>query len=425
VTPLSSGLVLRSDGRVLAGGAVVLFFATLLAVHALTGSTPWRTVGVAPGGSYGRHGYRAVSFLDMRSVTSAWDCERRGISAFPINICDPFRRPANYPRIWIWFWHLGLGEGDTVPLAVTNAVLFYLAALAIAGPLTLGEGALYGVALLAPATLFGVEQGNVDLALFALVAAGALLLARRTFAGGAAITGAAVLKLFPAAAIIVLGRERRRWAAAVSAIAIVTAYVIVTLPDIRTVWSVIPRAITNSYGSGVVPLALQVDGFRYASSTSERDLIQAGLILLGLAIAVVLLRWRRDEWEAGQTHRLDAFWIGAAIYAGSWMFGNNFVYRLVFLILCLPQMFAWAHGRRGPVPGARPAVAAVLLTLWLSTELPPLPFGLQSWYLSLSVPPQEALNLFLFGWLVAALVATSPLVSAAPSGLQREVSARP
>ncbi|HJQ74382.1 MAG TPA: hypothetical protein VJ814_05820, partial [Gaiellaceae bacterium] len=194
---------LRPDGRAFAAVAVILFFTVLLSFRAATGSTPWAHVGVQPGD---------LSFADLRSVTSAWDCERRGIEAFPYNPCDPFihhsaiRRAANYPRIWLAAWHLGLGEGDTIPLGVAIGVLFYIAALAVAGPLTLGGGVVYAGALLAPATLLGVERGNVDLLMFALVAAGVLVARRSAWAAAVSITAAAVLKLFPAPAVILLAR---------------------------------------------------------------------------------------------------------------------------------------------------------------------------------------------------------------------------
>jgi hypothetical protein len=44
-------------------------------------------------------------------------------------------------------------------------------------------------------------------------------------------------------------------------------------------------------------------------------------------------------------------------------------------------------------------------TLWLSSSQPPLPFGLQTWYVNLSFPPEEVLNWLLFAWLGAALAA--------------------
>ena len=89
--------------------------------------------------------------------------------------------------MWTRLGVFGLGEGDTVPLGVAIGVVFFAAALAVAGPLTLGEGAVYGVALLAPATMLGVERGNVDLLMFALVVLGLLLLRRSPWAGAAPI----------------------------------------------------------------------------------------------------------------------------------------------------------------------------------------------------------------------------------------------
>jgi hypothetical protein len=41
--------------------------------------------------------------------------------------------------------------------------------------------------------------------------------------------------------------------------------------------------------------------------------------------------------------------------------------------------------------------------LWLSSAQPPLPFGLQTWYVGLAFPPEEVLNWLLFAWLGAAL----------------------
>jgi hypothetical protein len=388
----------RLDGRAVAATAVVLFFVVMLSFRATSGSVPWAHVGVRPGD---------LSFADLRSVTSAWDCERRGVSAFPQNPCDPFGRPANYPRVWISLWHLGLGEGDTVALGVAIGVLFFISALAVAGPLTVGGGLVYAAALLAPATLLGVERGNVDLLMFALVALGVLLLRRSPWAAAIPITAAGVLKLFPATAVVVFARERHRWLAGAASVLVLLAYALATLHDIRTLRSVIPRVVPNSYGAGVIPLALHEAGVSWAQSAASVRYLRLGLIALGLLFALVLFLWRRGEGDVDDL-KLDAFWAGAAVYAGSWVFGNNFDYRLAFLVLCVPQLWEWARLRSGPVPGASLALAALLATLWLSSLLPPLPFGAQTWYTRLEVPPEEVLNLLLFGWLVAAVVATAP-----------------
>ena len=382
------------DGRLLAGAAVIVFFAVMLSFRGITGTTPWAHVGVEPG---------AESFADLRSVTSSWDCERKGIEAFPRNPCDPFHRPANYPRIWTRLGVFGLGEGDTVPLGVAIGVVFLVSAFAAAGPLTLGEGAIYGVALLAPATTLGIERGNVDLLMFALVVLGVLLVRRSAWAGAAPIALAAVLKLFPAFAVVLLVRLRRRWPAAVAAVVVLGVYVGLTLNDIRTLRHVIPRLVVNSYGAGVVVDAMRLAGVSWAQSAAEVRYVRLSVIALGLLLALVLLRIRRSTGLGENGLRLDAFWAGAGVYAGTYVFGNNFDYRLAFLLLCVPQLCTWVRRGGAPAPWPEAVLAALLVTLWLSSAQPPLPFGLQTWYEKLSFPPEEVLNWLLFAWLAAAL----------------------
>jgi hypothetical protein len=384
------------DGRLLAGALVVVFFVVLLTFRGVTGTTPWAHVGVEPGDK---------SFADLRSVTSGWDCERRGIQAFPHNPCDPFHRPYNYPRVWLHFGVFGLGEGDTVPIGVAIGVVFFLAALAVTGPLTLGEGAVYGAALLAPATLLGVERGNADLIVFALLVLGLLLLRRSAWAAAAPVVLAGVLKLYPAIALAPFVRLRRRWPPLLAAVVVLVAYAAVTLNDIRTLRHVIPRVVVNSYGSGVVVEALRLAHVSWVQSAAEVRYVRLAVLALGLllALVLVLLRVGRSTPLGDGGLRLDAFWTGASVYAGTYVFGNNFDYRLAFLLLCVPQLCAWSRRGGAPAPWPAAALATLLVTLWLSSSQPPLPFGLQTWYVHLVFPPEEVLNWLLFGWLAAAL----------------------
>ena len=136
---------------------------------------------------------------------------------------------------------------------------------------------------------------------------------------------------------------------------------------------------------------------RYDPDRRDR---RAGL-LAALAL-VALAAARQAELDE---RRLDAFWAGAAIYVGTYVFSSNFDYRLVFLLLCVPQLCAWRRDGVAPAPwpGGRRSSRCVG-TLWLSSTSPPLlPFGLQSWYLGLDLPAGGGAELALFAWLVAAL----------------------
>lgn len=383
------------DGRVLAGAIVALFFLVFTSFSYIHGSAPWTTVGV--------NAYK-TKFEDLQSVTSSWDCTRKGIQAFPHNPCDPQLRPANYPRVWVHLGVFGLGLGDTVALGVVLGFVFYIAALLVPGRLSAREGVLYAALLLAPATLLGVERGNVDLLMFALVVLGIGLVRRSPWGGAGPIVLAGALKLFPAFALAVLVRRRARWAALGASVVVLAVYAVATLDDIRTLRSVIPRVVENSYGAGVVSQALNEAGVSWAQSASAVRYIRLGVIAAGLLAALALGVLAHPHGTVPRSElRLDAFWAGAAVYAGTYLFGNNFDYRLVFLILCVPQLCTWAREGDSPAPWPAAAIAAIVGTFWLSSTNPPLPFELQSWYIGLDFPPEEVLNWAIFAWVVAAL----------------------
>jgi Glycosyltransferase family 87 len=390
-----SGLRSRArDGRLLAVAIVAVFFVSLVVVDSTTGSAHWTKFGVGAG---------PTNFLDTGALTSAWECVRRGVEAFPINQCDPLGRPFDYPRWVSRLTFLGLGEGDTEALGVLIASLFYVAALLVTGPLTLGEGLLYAVMLLSPPVLLGVERGNGDLLMFALVALGVGLVRRSAWLGGAPIAFAAAAKLYPALALAILFRKRSRFAAGAFWAALFVVYVALTLHDIRVELHQIPAPITNAFGAAVIPDALRANGVSWMQSAAAVREMRFGVILEAVALAVVLALFGRRRAPSADELRLDGFCAGAAVYVGSYAFESNFDYRLIFLLLCVPQLCAWRRNGTGPLalPGA--ALVAILATLWLSSAIPPLPFGLQTWYMGLTFPPEEALNWFLFAWLGAAL----------------------
>ena len=123
----------RSDARTVGSSRwriLAVFFITLAGLDGTTGSPHWTKVGVGSG---------ITSFEDMAAITSGWDCTRAPHRALPVNPCDPLGRPYDYPRWVSKLTFLGLGGGDKVALGFLTAVLFYVSALLVAGPLTVGK----------------------------------------------------------------------------------------------------------------------------------------------------------------------------------------------------------------------------------------------------------------------------------------------
>jgi Glycosyltransferase family 87 len=314
-------------------------------------------------GAWGELGVPPVSpgFFDLRSVTSGWECARQDLGEWPDNPCDPWGRPENYPRIWMAASFLGLGQDDTYVIGTLIAIAFFVTAiLVLPREASLAETLVYGAALCSPAVMFGVERGNVDIALFSMVAVAGLVMRRAPYGpavASALILAAAVLKLFPIGAIGMLaGLPRRTAVICVASVGgLFAVYATATYRDIQTIERVLPQDDEYAYGIHIVGGWLG----RLAAPTRLWDV---GLVVLGLAVALVLRRWLRPRLTTAPTRELDLFWAGAGVYVVTYALVRSADYRLVFLLLTIPQLVRWASARRA-LPIA--TLSGVLLTLWL------------------------------------------------------------
>lgn len=384
-------------------GMLCGYFALLLA---LGGHAEWNQLGVPavePG------------FFDLRSVTSGWDCARQHWGAWPVNPCDPGGRPENYPRVWMAASILGLGEDDTYFIGFLIAVSFFLTAILVMSPRApLGHTLIYGLALCSPAVMFGVERGNVDVALFSLVAAAGLVMRRTRYgppAASALILIAAVLKLFPVAAVGMLARLPRRTAVicVASVVGLFAVYAAATFRDIQTIERVLPQGDEYAYG-------LHIFGGWLGRLGGPGRMWDAALVALAIVAAIALRRGLRNHLSTGPSRELDLFWAGAGIYVATFALGRSSDYRLVFLLLTIPQLARWAAARRAfPIA----TLCGILLALWLPSpwsNVPVLNGLIRGWdSLTLaggnSLPIAAPAQVIAFIGLTCLLAATLPLTA--------------
>lgn len=384
-----------SDGQLVLAALVGLYFLALF-------SQDWYWP------RFGVPGQTGVGFLDARSITSAWECVSQGVDVVPVNPCDPLGRPFNTPRVWTLPSAFGLGQESTNVLGVLTACSFFAAAFAFLGRITIGDAAIYAAALCSPAVMLGVERGNHDLIVFAVLVAGLLLL-RRPDSGTRLVAHAffllaAILKLFPIFAIAPLFRQPRRWLLATAAVVgSFAVYVVATFEDIQAIREDVQQEVPFSYGIDVL-----VEGAGWdVDSDVQRILFLAAA--LALAAGIVVVARRRTLLAAPPDRRaqtdLDAFWAGAGIYVASFALIQNFNYRLVFLTLTIPQLLRWSRAATPLVPAAGWGAAGVLLSLWLGASISFYPFGIGEWWEDVlhGFPYDEVVNWALFAFLAAAV----------------------
>ena len=303
-------------------------------------------------------------FMDIRVITDGAVAYRQGVDPMQSNPTDSSGRPLNYPRVWQSLYRLGIGPGDAVWLGGLCAGLFVVGILVVPPALTAAEAGWMLAALFSPAVVLGLERGNTDLGIFFLVALAVVTVARGTAWPLVLLLGAFVLKLFPLAGLVVLvrrGRAALQWTAVVAA-GFALLYLAFSYDDLLTIRANTPSGAWMSYGLDVLSIKA---GPANAALGRALYLGSRGLVLVTLAVAAWAAFRRREAWIAAEGRALDSFRVGAACYAGTFLLGSNFLYRLVFLLFVIPQLLGWARGpANGPRGTAQAALAGCYVSLW-------------------------------------------------------------
>jgi hypothetical protein len=362
------------DGRIVVLGSLGVSFLAVAIPRVLWDVDLWPRLGVPSGPSL---------FFDTRNVTAALECRRLGFDPLVTNPCDPRGRPLNYPRVWLVLRWLGLNQSHTDVLAVTFILLFFAALLLLMGRITLGEGILVAIAACSPSVMFAVERANMDIVVFSLLVLAVIVWRRRT--AGAKVTSplvvllAATTKIYPVFGLpaFLFLRSRKAARTALVCAGAFAVYALVTIRDIQAVARVAPQGDYHAFGARILPAGIYhlFVPDRWQGGAITKQLVA---IIPVLVAAPILWLWGRRrlpevDHSADSASRL-AFLLGSLIFLGTFAVGNNFDYRLVFVLLTLPQLLAWTtRGAGDPRSGlAGVATALVLVLLWIGALSQPL-----------------------------------------------------
>lgn len=276
-------------------------------------------------------------FADLKVISDGIVAAEQGQSPY---LSDVGANGFNYPKIWLQWRLLGLGPETLRAWGIITGLLFVVAALAVVRPRNLTEAVYLGFLLCSPVCLLLLERANSDNVIFAALAV-ALLLARfpAVLAGTLLLTACA--KLFPVAgtvALLVDGRQRHRFAWAAVVVGLFGLEVLLTLDEWRTVAAATPRLPYWSFGAAVA-------GQWFGEYTSVKIPLGisylAGLVLVAVTLPGIFLAARRTR-SALPVLSLTAMRglaAGTALVGLAYLLGNNFQYRLVFLLFAVPALW--------------------------------------------------------------------------------------
>lgn len=311
-----------------------------------------------------------VWFLDSFAILASNDAVARGLDPALPNPLDYFNRPHVYTHWWLGLHNLGLTRAHNLWLGLAWVGAFFASAMAVMRPRGWREALWYLAVLGSSPILLGVNRGNNDLVIFALLApvVPCLLDGRRLvrLVAVALIALAAGLKFFPAAAGLVLlagagvtvKEVRERLVLAVLALALVAVDL---APDLAGIGQLTPKA------RGLMT-------FGAANLPANFGLSPGNATLFGLLVAVVVvaLCWRSRWFEGwtiapGETAVWLTFVLGAVLLAGCFFTGTNFGYRWVFAVWLAPLLWRLPRDPTAPKRVRRLAgvtAGLLIISLW-------------------------------------------------------------
>ena len=211
---------------------------------------------------------------------------------------------------------------------------------------------VFWASLFSPAVLLGIERGNSDLLILVLVVVAALLASgQRPFQHLGAFVIlflAVVLKIYPcfAACILIRGTLRRGLVLAGAFSTCCLFYAMFTWHDLHLIRKATPRGGNLSYGRDVLWMAMLP--FK-PSLSSWLQLASRFWSVFVFPIAGVMAFWRPAfvRYQGNSVNErvsINLFRGSSSIYVGTFLLGNNYDYRLMFLVLAIPQLLDWSRG---------------------------------------------------------------------------------
>jgi hypothetical protein len=221
-----------------------------------------------------------------------------------------------------------------------------------------------------PASMLLYERGNADLFVFFICAMAILATDYSAWLAASLIVFGAIVKMFPLFGITILLKEPKRkfWMLAITCILFMVVYNLLTFQSQSAAWNTTQRGDGLSYGTFVIITRLG-DYFIYLLpnllSVNDWKLLFEIIAVVLISMSIILAVREPHSLDAVHERNLAAFRMGASVYLGSFLLGNNWDYRLAFLVFAVPQVSQWFHvGEKRYRRVSVVVMSTILLSCW-------------------------------------------------------------
>ena len=323
---------------------------------------------------------------DLHTVLFPLNCYQHGDLDFASPRCRGWNNTYNYPLLWLQiFTALGITDSDTTSVAISFIAMVAGAFLFIFRKTTAREGLVASLAIISPPVLFGMQRANTEEIIFVMVTWACLIDDTRAtikvwLLRPLLIFSAALLKLYPAMLLVlfflITDNKKERWVLAILSV-LFAVYCFANLENIAFGLRTTMHGNYVAFGANVLPELITYGTPVRDFIVSTHHWMQAGVFATACA-AVWHIGKKYAEKYAIISNSFDqntnalCFTVGAAVIIFVFFVqGNNWSYRLLYLLLCLPQTLRWAASENMHLKNeGKILTVLILLSMWLGNFAP-------------------------------------------------------
>jgi hypothetical protein len=175
--------------------------------------------------------------------------------------------------------------------------------------------------------------------------------------------------------------------------------------DLKATFQITVKGTAMSFGANVLWMLIE-EKFGSPLSSSLMRMISYGMAAL-LVILAIAMTWSRGMIKTeGNDSNIDSFRLGGWIYIGTFLLGNNFDYKLIFLLFTIPQLVNWVSSDDIQVRWiSKITLVAIITSLWSFILMPIIKAILSR---GMGVIIDEAANWMVFAGVLYLLVRSIP-----------------
>lgn len=284
-------------------------------------------------------------FYDLRVVLESTDCYNKGYDPY-ITTNKDCPHLYNYPFVWIWLTNVFKLTIQNVYLIGFGMIFSFVLSISfLFRKITLSNLILLVITLISPPILLLLDRANIDIIIFIL-----LLIASYYLRSGnithtkvhfsyLLILIATMLKIYPVfiLGLILIDRIdiKHKYIVVVYSTITLSLYTFLNLKEILVLLGNTPHPSELAFGKNVL-----IQEFLSPSKLVYFSFLPFIVMMLIVFYKRVFFKQLVTRLQLDTSNEGKLFFGGVLLFTGTYFFGNNWDYRLVFAIFFLPYLFS-------------------------------------------------------------------------------------